>query len=326
MKNSWEWTEDDLVFLVDNNISEDLHLEFKACESLLWKGNGGKEDKQKVIEEISRDVSCFANADSGVIVYGIQEDRKDRTKAAYAIKLDDGFDSLITSKEWLDNVINSNISPKMDGLRINPIELKRTHPGKFAYVVYVPRALRQPYQAKDKCYYKRRNFSKDKMDHYEIMEVFNRETLPDVYALLGIGIHSHYDSVFHLKVNLCNRSNEPAYYAMIFLYIDSRITCLAGVPDQVFRPIDQNIVSINGKEYQSMIYQYNHHIASSVPIMREKSLPVFLHGLKIQKESIQPEEKYGIMIEVAVPRMGVFSEKYVLAIEDMKTLELVPAK
>lgn len=58
----------DLNFLqsiIDNEIEESIHIDFKRSESL------SKTDLAK--KEISKDISAFANSDGGIIIYGIEE-------------------------------------------------------------------------------------------------------------------------------------------------------------------------------------------------------------------------------------------------------------
>ena len=58
-----EYKFSDLEDLINNEVEENLHLDYKSAGSL------SKEDKKKA--EITKDVSAFANSDGGIIVYGI---------------------------------------------------------------------------------------------------------------------------------------------------------------------------------------------------------------------------------------------------------------
>ena len=109
MSNPKEWTEADLVSLVKESATENTELEFKRCAAVT-KNPEGK-------AEISRDVSAMANAAGGTIIYGIVE--KDHVATAV-----EGFDESLVSKEFLDQVISSNIQPHIEGLRIHRVPLK----------------------------------------------------------------------------------------------------------------------------------------------------------------------------------------------------------
>ena len=69
--------------------------------------------------EISKDVSAFANSAGGTLVYGMIEDRHVPTA------IDNGFNPSEITMEWLEQVINSRIHRRIDGVRINQIELSR---------------------------------------------------------------------------------------------------------------------------------------------------------------------------------------------------------
>jgi predicted HTH transcriptional regulator len=56
----------ELEALHTNNVKESLHLEYKASAAI------DKRDDNKKLE-MARDVSAFANADGGQVVYGITE-------------------------------------------------------------------------------------------------------------------------------------------------------------------------------------------------------------------------------------------------------------
>ncbi|UJB69560.1 ATP-binding protein [Acaryochloris sp. 'Moss Beach'] len=168
MKQPHEWTEEDILSLIANKIEESIDLDYKECRAL--------ENTPSKKKEIGKDVSAFANSAGGTIVYGIKEEGHLPTS------IDVGFDPKVISKEWLDQVINSNIKPKVEGVIINPIELLTTKPGKYVYVVNIPQALsRAPHQASDKRYYKRYNSTSLAIEDYEVRDLFSRQSIPDLF-------------------------------------------------------------------------------------------------------------------------------------------------
>ena len=125
MKPSWEWTtESDLLSLVSNQVHESITLDYKESDSL-QRADGRK-------KEISKDVSAFANSAGGTIVYGMKEDKR------YPTGLDVGSDPTVITKEWLEQVINGTIRRRIDGVKINQVELTTSSPGRVAYVVFIP--------------------------------------------------------------------------------------------------------------------------------------------------------------------------------------------
>ena len=147
--------------LIDSEVEESIHLEYKACKALK------KEEGCK--KELSKDVSSFANSDGGTIIYGVIEiDNK-------PIKIDVGFDPNDISKEWIEQVINSKIIPKIENIIITPINLSNSD--KFLYLIKIPKIDKAPHQASDKKYYKRYNFQSVPMEEYEIRELYFRNII-----------------------------------------------------------------------------------------------------------------------------------------------------
>ena len=211
MREPWEWDEKDLQELVRDSVTENLTLNYKACDSL--QNTDGKK------AEISKDVSALANSAGGTIVYGIEEVNR------VATSLDTGFDPNATTKEWLEQVINSRIQRKIDGIRINPVELKSIHPGRVAYVVYVPQSVRAPHQASDKKFYKRYNFESVPMEEYEIRDVARRLTMPILRLELEMSaVPDQPDGTCDLLAVIVNESPEAALYAIVDIWFEETFT------------------------------------------------------------------------------------------------------
>jgi len=163
-KQPFEWQEEDIQRLIDNETKESTNLEYKRCDALIVREG---QSKSKITTELSKDISSFANAAGGTIVYGIIEENH------LPKEIDEGFDPTKTKREWLEDIIDSSSSRKIEGLRINQVELK-TKPGKVIYVVYIPQSLQGAIQADDHRYYQRRNFKSEPMEDYQVRDVMNR--------------------------------------------------------------------------------------------------------------------------------------------------------
>ena len=120
MKNPWDWEEEDIDLLIQNRVQESLTLDYKGCDSL-DKNNPNRK------KELSKDVSAFANSAGGIILYGVIETNH------LPIKIDVGYDPADLTREWLEQVINSSIQRRIDGIRIKQIELNKSNPGKVIY-------------------------------------------------------------------------------------------------------------------------------------------------------------------------------------------------
>jgi hypothetical protein len=178
-----KWDQAELQRHIDAPVEESVTLEYKSGDSL-----GTNNDKKK---EITKDVSAMANSTGGVVIYGMKEFDEDAKK-----HLPEKFtpiDRTQFSKEWLEQVINT-VQPRINGIIIHPIDLS-TDPKHVAYVVEIPKS-NTAHQARDKKYYKRFNFLAEAMEDYEIRDVMNRATLPNVDVVFSYE-EVYPDGAFH---------------------------------------------------------------------------------------------------------------------------------
>lgn len=201
------WDDPKLQSYIANEIEESLTLDYKAADSL-----GSTDGKKK---EITKDVSAMANSAGGVIIYGLRE-YKEPGKQHLAEQIDP-IDRTEFSKEWLEQVIN-NIRPKIDNLIIHSVNLPGNN--NVAYVVEIPQST-TAHQASDHRYYKRFNFLCQPMEDYEIRDILNRATRPDMsvefdYARQHIESHEH---LYLLEIKLKNLSEQVInHYQLQFTF------------------------------------------------------------------------------------------------------------
>ena len=197
MKQSHEWDEKDILHIIRNQVEENIHLDYKATASL-QKTEGKK-------NEVSKDVSSFANSAGGTIIYGVAQ-YADESRKRLPEKIDVGYDPHDISKEWLEQVINSRIQPRIDGIRINPIHLATTSPEKVIYALWIPESF-TAHQASDFRYYKRFNFESVPMEDYELRLVMNKTRYPLLVPNFGFKTKSRNQQahVYRLKVDLTNK-------------------------------------------------------------------------------------------------------------------------
>jgi len=212
----WEWEEADLNVLISTRRQESIVLDYKRSDALT--------NTQHNKSEISKDVSALANSAGGVLVYGMKED------GHFPTGLDGGCDPNVTTKEWLEQVINSNIQRRIDGVRVKQIALAYVHPTRVIYVVSVPQSLQAPHQAGDKRFYKRFNFESQPMEEYEVRDVANRSIAPDLRVGLRAERIVAQEAGLPLECWLhgivSNDSPEPAEHAAIYVYVDPGLAVL----------------------------------------------------------------------------------------------------
>jgi hypothetical protein len=187
----------DIENLIKDKVEESLHLEYKAA--------GALKNSDPCKSEIAKDVSAMANSDGVTIIYGIAE-FSDSDKKHLPEKISP-INRTEFSKEWLENVINSNISPKIEGLLITPIPLENEQ--EVVYVVDIPKSTTAHQNTRDFKYYRRYNFSVLSMLAHEIQDVMNRNKHPEIRLDFII---ERYTSIKTTEI----RENELAKYQSIF--------------------------------------------------------------------------------------------------------------
>lgn len=155
-------TKDDLQALVDSEVTERKAIEYKQALP---------RDSAKEKKEFLADVSSFANASGGDLIYGIIEDKNTGKPKSL-----DGLDIENTDQEILrlDNIIRTGIQPRLPSVTISPpIALGNS---KIALIIRVLRSWSSPhrviYDGHDK-FYSRSSNGKYPLDVGELRISFN---------------------------------------------------------------------------------------------------------------------------------------------------------
>lgn len=207
------WTLQKLQNYIDEKVEENIHLDYKAADALL-KTEGKK-------KEISKDVSAFANSDGGTIIYGVKEFQQG---AKFLPEQIDPVKRNDFSKETLEQIINSNISPKVTGIIITPITIGGELDNTVVYIVEIPKSD-TAHQANDKRYYKRYNFQSEAMDDWEVKDIINRKNKSHILLYLEPDLDKSFYERFinHPNVQikydvwLHNIGNKAAEYIDVYL-------------------------------------------------------------------------------------------------------------
>ena len=153
----------------------------KQCDPL----QGVKEDT--VLDELAKQLSAFANAGGGRIIYGIKDNGEvDNGGVALSVK---GRQS---TKDWLEDLIPALTEFEIIGCNVYPIEPKadgsKIQRGKALYIVDVPDSERAPHQPKrDLKYYVRMGGKSVPAPHRMIEDIRTRQRHP-VMELKPIGL------------------------------------------------------------------------------------------------------------------------------------------
>lgn len=148
-------TEEKVNALKENQIAEDKHLEYK-----LTLPGEKYEDKKEFLS----DISSFANADGGVIFYGIKA--KDGIPQEIPGLEIDNTDANILR---LENLLRTSIEPRIIGTYFHPFKLSNS---RYLIIAYIPKSFNPPhvvnFQAHWK-FYSRNSAGKYPMDLGEVI-------------------------------------------------------------------------------------------------------------------------------------------------------------
>jgi predicted HTH transcriptional regulator len=163
MKPLQEWDEAFLnAHFVAGKIQESNALDYKDSRSL------GKQSLERM--ELCKDVSAFANSGGGTIIYGITENKHE------PVGIDQGVDKTAITKEWIEDVLTSNIRPKIEELDIAMVPLPSKGTNQVVVVLRMGQATAlAPHQNEmDNKYYRRHNFKSEPMKDYEVRDAMRR--------------------------------------------------------------------------------------------------------------------------------------------------------
>lgn len=121
-------TEDDIQTLIKNKVQEGRRIEYKENRPAIKD-----EEKKKFLIQ----VTSFANATGGDIIYGIREENHIPTEVS-------GFeiDNVDIEKQRLANIIRDGVEPHIWGFNINILPLNS---GKSIIIVRIPRSYYPPH-------------------------------------------------------------------------------------------------------------------------------------------------------------------------------------
>jgi hypothetical protein len=312
MKDPSEWTESDLAAFIENKIQEHLQLDYKRSEALSRKDH--------CYTELSKDVAAFANSAGGQIIYGIAE------KDYLPERIDDGVNATELKREWLEQVISSNIHPKIDGLKIYQIGLPSRGADQVAYVIDIPQSTsRAPHQSRDHRYYKRYNFQSVAMEDYEIRDIMRRATTPDLFikfrfdsgqsTKVEIRPGAKETSSICLHAEIGNRSNTPAEYAVIDIYLD---TFFGDLNTGSMSP--RGLIKHGAREFNAFSRYWR--VQNQLPIFAEMTLPVETIMFTIRHDLLR--HGFDFWIGYAIHAPGFSTEEFAPVILQGGTLFMPP--
>ena len=218
-------TIEDLQSLIDNEIEESTELEYKssfAMENPKWK------------EELAKDVSAMANANGGIVIYGIREKEGSSGHSVPSEILPIPYKDM--SKDKLSQLLSSNIRPIIEDVEITVVPFDDNG---GCFIVEIPQSSTAHQNKLTHLYYIRRNAIVEVMEDYQIRDVMNRSKHPLIE--LEFELHKtiteitekprrnilneplsedkHYtETKCELKYRLVNKGKMYAHYINYFIY------------------------------------------------------------------------------------------------------------
>lgn len=194
---------DSIQELVQNQINEDLHLDFKTVKD----PSINRDDRKN----LAISLSGFANSDGGLIVWGVDARKNaEGVDVASAVKLIESF-SLFKSR--LINLVTDAVNPTVDGVDHNFIELEND---RGIAITFVPASTSTPHMAKlgEDRYYKRSGDSFIRLEHFDLEDMFGRRQKPQLvleYRVVEFGNpHIQKGWKFSIIFSLKNQGRVPA--------------------------------------------------------------------------------------------------------------------
>lgn len=235
---------EDIKLLIENQIEESIHLDFKSGDAL-----SRTPSKKK---EISKDIASFANSDGGIIIYGLSE--KNHVADSFSF-----IDGNLFTKEWLEQLINTTINRRIDGVLIYPIR-KSNDITKSIYLVKIPRSKDAPHMSQDKRFYKRFNFESIMMEEYEIRQLYGRkiktELILDQWSISQYITEDIEKYRFRCAVNIYNSGDisEKDYKVnVIFENYDIDVKIEWGRNDNMdYTVLDENRIKLSAESKASI--------------------------------------------------------------------------
>ncbi len=96
-------------------------------------------------------------------------------KDGFPLEADEGFDTSKLNADGFEQILLNNIHPPLEGLSIEPIEMKSKGNRRFAFIIHVPKATRNaPHQTPDHRYHRRHERTRLMMSDSEVRDAMKR--------------------------------------------------------------------------------------------------------------------------------------------------------
>ena len=228
-------SEADLERWTADKAEETLHLEFKSKSS-------PEDSKPNEFDKgnFSCCLSSFANADGGVLVWGIKTaKRADGTD--FADSLVPIFDVNAFCLRLRSSIVEFT-HPQVDNVELKTVPSLIGPSGSGYVVCLIPPSERPPHMAKHtKAYWRRNSQTTRRMEHYELEDVFGRRLRPRLKFVIDYAPPQHLQTHDEILISLENHGKGIAKYSGFFCECTSLQVQLGELKSLV------NLTGLNGK-------------------------------------------------------------------------------
>lgn len=237
-----DWDEQ---YLLSLPVGEHDWVEFKGARALDF--SLPKVDENRVLEELSKQLSAFANSGGGTIVYGIDDD------ASGTRRIDNGGISLKlkgrSTKEWLEDVIPNLVEFPLTSFNVYTIiresDGSSIEDNKCIVLIDVHDSDSAPHQARDARYYARVAGKSRPIGHRLVLDIVGRAKYPKM----------------NLSANFIRSRQE--FYLMLFCENVGKIYAnyvngLIRLPVEMVERDEGRLRKIDGHEYKEIFIENIH--------------------------------------------------------------------
>lgn len=201
-------TLNEIMRLIEDHTQESLYLEFKHGAAL------SKQEKSKA--ELVKDITAFANAAGGRIIYGISEEKNKTTGISHASLLAPVSTSEI-NKEWISQVIKDNTSPRFHAFDIGELPID----GGRIIVVDVQQGGTAHQNLFDHRYYQRAGVTTSPLQDFQIRDLMARGLKPeaDIRLIFPLDHNGTEHHRYSLRIEIENTGSVSLENWWLTLYI-----------------------------------------------------------------------------------------------------------
>jgi hypothetical protein len=299
MKPYHEWDE---AYILKLPPGEHDWIEFKDARSIDFTLPGVNEGKG--LDELSKQISAFANSGGGAIVYGIKN-----TRPGAAREVDDTGGVTLSLKngvkEWLEDVIHNLVDPPLVKFNVYTVEggtpVSKIGSGKALLIVEIPSSASAPHQAKDNVYYGRVAGKSRPLGHHFVIDIINRPRHPKMKLTCRVDPEGHYSGeeeryIPTLWFSCRNIGRVYANYVNGFVWVPA---ALADAKEEEYAYADE----IDGKPYVRKYFDNTiKEVVGEVARYRGRMLGTMKEDVYASRyDPVLPSRQFGFSVILRVP-------------------------